>query len=132
MKRARRLNNELKRLEQLLLQMADLVDAQLADAINALLERDTELAEAVANRDRTVDQLELDVDRQCERLLALHAPVATDLRALITSAKINADLERIGDHCRNLARNTPHLPSTLDLVTLTSIPEMAGSGTIVW
>jgi phosphate transport system protein len=121
----RRLNDELQSLRHLLLDMTDLVDAQLADALNALLEHDVELAEVVADRDRQVDALELEIDRQCERLLALHAPVAADLRTIITAVKVNTDLERIGDHCRNLARNTPHVSDASGLLGHTAIPEMA-------
>lgn len=121
----RRLNDELQALRRLLLTMTDLVDAQLADALNALLEHDVTLAETVVRRDRDVDALELQVDRQCERILALHAPVAADLRTLITAVKVNTDLERIGDHCRNMARNTPHVPAPFDLFEHTAIPEMA-------
>jgi phosphate transport system protein len=125
MSNAHRLEDELQLLRRLLLEMTDLVDAQLADALNALLEHDETLAETVADRDRQVDALELEIDRQCERILALHAPVAADLRMLITAVKVNTDLERIGDHCRNLARNTPHVPDTSDLFEHTAIPEMA-------
>ncbi|NBB73337.1 MAG: phosphate signaling complex protein PhoU [Bacteroidetes bacterium] len=121
----RRLNDELQSLRHLLLDMTDRVDAQLADALNALLEHDVELAEVVADRDRQVDALELEIDRQCERLLALHAPVAADLRTIITAVKVNTDLERIGDHCRNLARNTPHVSDASGLLGHTAIPEMA-------
>jgi phosphate transport system protein len=121
----RRLNDELRSLHRLLLAMSDVVDAQLADALNALVDHDGELAEAVAERDREVDAFELEIDRQCERLLALHAPVAADLRALIMAVKINTDLERIGDHCRNLARHTHHLPDAPGLMTSTTIPHMA-------
>lgn len=125
MSNVRRLNHELQTLRQMLLAMTDVVDAQLADALNALLEHDAALADAVADRDREVDALELEVDRQCERLLALHAPVAADLRSLIMAVKINTDLERIGDHCRNLARHTHHLPEAPHVLERTTIPAMA-------
>lgn len=121
----RRLEDELQSLRRMLLDMTDLVDAQLSDALNALLEHDVELAQTVAECDQEVDALELEIDRQCERLLALHAPVAADLRTLITAVKVNTDLERIGDHCRNLARNTPHVSDASGLLGHTAIPEMA-------
>lgn len=105
--------------------MSDVVDAQLADALNALVEQDEDLADAVIERDREVDAFELEVDRHCERLLALHAPVAADLRSLIVAVKINTDLERIGDHCRNLARHTHHVPDAPGLMNQTTIPHMA-------
>jgi phosphate transport system protein len=119
------LDHELRSLKGLLINMADLVDEQFADAMNALISSDPSLTDRVVARDREVDALELKVDRQCERLLALHTPVAVDLRMLIMAIKINTDLERIGDHCKNLARNAHHLTAFPDLLSRTHIPEMA-------
>lgn len=120
-----RLDFALATLRSLLIEMSNLVDEQFADAMNALMQGDTDLAEQVIARDDAVDQLELKIDEQCERILALHAPVAADLRMLITAVKINTDLERIGDHCRNLSRNTWYLRDLPDLITRTNIPRMA-------
>jgi phosphate transport system protein len=119
------LDQELSSLHGLIGEMASLVDEQFADAMNALLSEDAQLADEVVARDDVIDQLEMKIDDQCERILALHAPVATDLRMLIMAVKINTDFERIGDHCRNLARNTPSLIDGPDLLTETHIPEMA-------
>jgi phosphate transport system protein len=82
-------------------------------------------AEAVRRRDDEVDAMELKVDRQCERLLALHTPVAVDLRLIITAVKINTDLERIGDHAKNLAKNAQYLAGCSGLIRGTHIQEMA-------
>ena len=119
------LDQELALLRGLIAEMANHVDAQFADAMNALLQGDTELAEQVVAGDDAVDALELRIDEQCERILALHAPVAVDLRMLIMAVKINTDLERIGDHCRNLSRNARHLAETTGLLTETRLPKMA-------
>ncbi len=120
------LDQELALLRGLIAEMANRVDAQFADAMNALLQADTELAEQVVAGDDAVDALELRIDRQCERILALHAPVAVDLRMLIMAVKINTDLERIGDHCRNLSRNARHLPRPPSgLLDQTRLPKMA-------
>lgn len=116
-----RLARELAELRGRLLDMATIVAEQFTDAVDALLDRDLERAEAVVARDREVDAIELEVDKYCERILARHQPVATDLRTLLTVEKINTDLERIGDHCRNLARNTEHVteaPGVLDSIKL--------------
>jgi len=64
--------------------------------MNALLQGDVDLAEEVVAGDDAVDALELRIDEQCERILALHSPVAVDLRMLIMAVKINTDFERIG------------------------------------
>jgi phosphate transport system protein len=119
------LDRELRALRGLIVDMAGRVDEQFADAMNALLQGDRDLAEEVIARDDTVDQLEVQIDQQCERILALHAPVAADLRTLITAVKINTDLERIGDHCRNLCHNTEFLLDARDLLVRTNIPRMS-------
>ena len=125
MKTHRPLDEELQALWDLLIEMSNLVDEQLADAINALSTCDLDLAHRVTERDDEVDALEIAVDRQCERIMALHTPVAVDLRLLITAVKVNTDLERIGDHAKNLAKNTTYIAGCSDLLEETHIPEMA-------
>lgn len=125
MKTHRPLDDELQTLWDLLVQMSNLVDEQLADAIDALSACDLALARKVTERDDEVDALELKVDHQCERILALHTPVAVDLRLLITAVKVNTDLERIGDQAKNLAKNTPFIAESADLLEQTRIAEMA-------
>lgn len=119
------LDQELASLRGLIADMANRVDEQFANAMNALLQGDTELAEQVVKGDDMVDALELRIDEQCERILALHSPVAIDLRMLIMAVKINTDLERIGDHCRNLSRNAKYLAKAPDLLAQTRLPKMA-------
>jgi phosphate transport system protein len=119
------LDQELALLRGLIAEMANHVDEQFADAMNALLQADTDLAEQVVDGDDAIDALELRIDEQCERIMALHAPVAVDLRMLIMAVKINTDFERIGDHCRNLSRNARHLVDAPGLLAETRIPKMA-------
>jgi phosphate transport system protein len=121
----RHLDDELQVLRALLVEMSNLVDEQLASAIDAVSTCDVAQAEAVRRRDDEVDAMELKVDRQCERLLALHTPVAVDLRLIITAVKINTDLERIGDHAKNLAKNAQYLAGCSGLIRGTHIQEMA-------
>ena len=121
----RPLDAELQTLWDLLTEMSNLVDEQLADAINALSSCNLDLARRVTERDDEVDALELKVDHQCERIMALHTPVAVDLRLLITAVKINTDLERIGDHAKNLAKNTSFVAGCSGLMAQTRISEMA-------
>lgn len=123
-----RLTREIAELRSRLLDMATIVAEQFTDAVEALLDHDIERAEQVMARDREVDALELEVDHYCERILARHQPVATDLRTLLTVEKINTDLERIGDHCRNLARNTEYVteaPGVLDSIQLREMASTA-------
>jgi len=119
------LDQELASLRGLIADMANRVDEQFADAMNALLQGDVELAEQVVAGDDVIDALELRIDEQCERILALHSPVAVDLRMLIMAVKINTDFERIGDHCRNLSRNARHLADAPGPLTDTRLPKMA-------
>lgn len=123
-----RLTREIAELRSRLLDMATIVAEQFTDAVEALMDHDIDRAEQVMARDREVDALELEVDRYCERILARHQPVATDLRTLLTVEKINTDLERIGDHCRNLARNTEYVteaPGVLDSIQLREMASTA-------
>ncbi len=123
-----RLTRELAELRSRLLDMATIVAEQFTDAVDALLDHDVERAERVVERDREVDALELEVDEYCERILARHQPVATDLRTLLTVEKINTDLERIGDHCRNVARNTEYVtevPGVLDILKMREMSQTA-------
>lgn len=121
----RHLDEELTDLRTLLIQMSEVVDEQVAGAIDAVANCDVELARKVRNRDDEVDAFELKVDHQCERILALFTPVAVDLRLIISAVKVNTDLERIGDHAKNLAKNTQHLHSAAHLIEKTQIREMA-------
>jgi len=123
-----RLAREIAELRSRLLDMATIVAEQFTDAVEALLDRDMDKAERVVARDEEVDALELEVDERCEHILARHQPVAIDLRTLLTAEKINTDLERIGDHCRNLARNTKHVteaPGVLEILKLRGMTQTA-------
>jgi phosphate transport system protein len=119
------LDQELVSLRGLIADMANRVDEQFANAMNALLQGDVDLAEEVVAGDDAIDALELRIDEQCERILALHSPVAGDLRMLIMAVKINTDFERIGDHCRNLSRNAKYLTDAPGLLADTRLPKMA-------
>ncbi|MEX1055531.1 MAG: phosphate signaling complex protein PhoU [Rhodothermales bacterium] len=121
----RHLDEELMTLRTMLFEMSDLVDEQVAGAIDAVANCDVELARRVRERDDEVDAYELKIDHQCERILALYTPVAVDLRLIISAVKVNTDLERIGDHAKNLAKNTQALESCADLIQETRIREMA-------
>lgn len=121
----RHLDDELRTLRDLLVEMSDLVDEQLAGAIDAVSTCNVEQAEAIRRRDDEVDAMELKIDHQCERILALHTPVAVDLRLIITAVKVNTDLERIGDHAKNMAKSTQRLANCSDLIARTRIQEMA-------
>ena len=98
------LQREIERLKRQLLSLCALAEEQVQSAVQALLERDTEMARRVEERDIELDHREVDVEEECLKTLALHQPVAADLRLLVAALKINSDLERIGDLAVNIAR----------------------------
>jgi phosphate transport system protein len=98
------LQKDIARLKKDLLSLCSLVESQVEKAVRAFLERDELLAREVINRDAEIDDREIDVEEECLKTLALHQPVAIDLRMTIAILKINSDLERIGDLAVNIAR----------------------------
>ena len=98
------LQREIEKLKKDLLLICSIVEEQVEMAIRALLDRDTVLAQKVVSGDADVDRREIEVEEECLKTLALHQPVANDLRMLIAALKINNDLERIGDLAVNIAR----------------------------
>ncbi len=98
------LEPELQALKENLLEMMDLVISQLAKCRKALVKSDPESAQEVLATEKRVNALELTIDKDCENILALYNPVATDLRFVLASLKIGNDLERIGDNANALAK----------------------------
>jgi len=97
------LQREIERLKKNLLALCALVEEQVQMAVRALLERDPELARRVEHRDLEIDHREVEVEEECLKALALHQPVASDLRLIVSAMKMNSDLERIGDLAVNIA-----------------------------
>jgi phosphate transport system protein len=100
---------EIELLKRKVLHLAATVEENLRQAMKAVTERDRDLARAVVERDVLIDQMEVELEEDCLKILALHQPVAIDLRFLIAAMKINNDLERIGDLAVNIAQITPAL-----------------------
>jgi phosphate transport system protein len=98
------LQREIDKLKKRVLSLCSLVEGQVEKALHAVLYLDDELAEEVERRDAEIDQREIEVEEECLKTLALHQPVAVDLRLIIAALKINNDLERIGDMAVNIAR----------------------------
>src|SRR5438270_7698708 len=120
---------ELEELRSKLLTLGGKVEAEIAQSMRALSERDSKLAEQVVGSDREVNLLELEVDESCRRLLALRQPAASDLRFITTALKIVVDLERIGDLAVNIAERAidlnqaPQRQSYLDLTMRADLPQ---------
>lgn len=96
---------ELEALKTNLIKMSSLTEKAIAGSIRAFLERDNDTARRVIAEDALVNTLEVEIDEMVVRILALHQPVATDLRLILAALKINNDLERIGDHAVNIAES---------------------------
>ncbi len=97
-------HEELERINDQLVEMTRLVGSAISRASTALLDADLTLAESVIVADNVVDRLRDELDRQAMDLLARQQPVATDLRVIVTALKMSADLERMGDLARHVAR----------------------------
>ena len=98
------LQREIDRLKKQVLSLCAMVEGQVEKALRAVLDRDDALAQEVEQRDIEIDHREIEVEEECLKTLALHQPVAIDLRLIIATLKINNDLERIGDMAVNIAR----------------------------
>ncbi|MEJ8801125.1 phosphate signaling complex protein PhoU [Pontibacter sp. H249] len=94
---------ELDRLKVKLMEMWDLVEYQLQSGREAMISADTELARKVLKLGKKVNNFDVKIDRMCENLLALYTPVAVDLRLVLATLKINANLERIGDTAEGIS-----------------------------
>jgi phosphate transport system protein len=106
---AKHLQRDLDDLQRDLISLAGLAEAAVFKAIRALQERNVHLAREVIAGDRQIDQEENHLDEECLKLLALHQPVAGDLRRIIAAMMINIDLERIGDLAEEIAERAIHL-----------------------
>ena len=118
-------DEELNLLNDTIARMGGLVEAQLADSIQALTKRDTGLAARVVSQDKRIDDLEHDIDSLSVRLLALRQPMAEDLRLVVVAPKVSADLERIGDYAKNVAKRTGALAGNVPLEPIHTIRRMS-------
>jgi phosphate transport system protein len=106
---AKHLQRDLDRLQRDLLALATLVEEAVSKSIRALIERDVRLAEEVISGDNAIDREENQVNEDCLKLLALHQPVAADLRRITAAMMICTDLERMGDLAEDIADRAIHL-----------------------
>lgn len=97
------LHRDLHRLRQLLLAIGKRVEHAVANATEALLQRDAELASSVVDAEAEIDSAEVHLEEECLKILALHSPVAGDLRFVITALKVDGELERMGDAAESIA-----------------------------
>ncbi|HKK93961.1 MAG TPA: phosphate signaling complex protein PhoU [Longimicrobiales bacterium] len=121
----RHFHDELDRLQERLMTMAHKAEAMVEMAVTAVENKDRSIARIVRERDEEVDDLEVEIDEQVTGLLALHQPMASDLRQVISALKVANDLERVGDHAVNVARAAKRLSKAPPLPEIVEVGEMA-------
>lgn len=116
---------ELDDLQNKLLRMGGLVETSIHSSVRTLVERDDHLLAGVWDSEREINRLDIEIDECATRLLALHQPVARDLRFLTAVIKINSDLERMGDLAVNIAQRSISLLGRAPVAPLIDIPHMS-------
>jgi len=118
-------DDELKDLRERVLKLGCMVENAIRDSVKALVERDSDLAMEVIKRDHLINALDVGIDEECVRLIALRQPLARDLRLITTTMKITTDLERMGDMAVNIAERAIELNDEPQLKPFVNIPKMA-------
>jgi phosphate transport system protein len=118
-------DDELRNLKEKILKMGLLVEAAIRDSIKALVERDSDLAREVIKKDHQINALDVEIDEECIRLIALRQPKAGDLRFITTAMKITTDLERMGDLAEDICERAIELNEEPPLKPYIDIPRMA-------
>lgn len=118
-------DEDIERLRALISQMGGLAEHAIEEAMRCLVQRDLEGAARVVEEDKKLDALEIETERRAVQLIALRAPMASDLRDVIAALKISGVVERIGDYAKNIAKRVPLLESAGKIEPLSLLPEMA-------
>ena len=105
----RHIERQVELLKEKILRLGTLVEEAISKSITALINRDTHLAQRVMASDEEIDRMEVEVEEECLKMLALYQPVAADLRFVVAALKINNDLERMGDLAKNIAKRVSQL-----------------------
>jgi phosphate transport system protein len=122
---ARHLKEELAQLRARLLQMGGLAEERVQSAIRALVDADERALEQVVTGDEPLNQLQVEIDNRAFTVLALHQPLAVDLRVIVAGVKINSDLERVGDLAVNIAEAALRYVALPPVKPLIDLPRMA-------
>lgn len=120
----RHFQEDLDALKERLLAMGGLAEERVRESVRALMDRDQAAIEAVLTGDEPINALHIEVDDRCFKLLALHQPMAADLRAIVAAVKINTDLERVGDLAVNIAEAGKRYLRHAPVKPLIDIPRM--------
>ncbi|TDT51238.1 phosphate signaling complex protein PhoU [Fonticella tunisiensis] len=117
--------HQIEEIKRKVLRMGSMVENIINIAVTALKEQNAEMAKKVYIEDDEIDAMELEIEEQCMRLLALQQPIAKDLRTITTALKIITDLERMGDHAVNIAKIVIEIGKEPLIKPLVDIPKMA-------
>jgi phosphate transport system protein len=120
-----RFDEELMHLKEMVLKMGALVETSIKDSVKSLVERNDELAKGVIEMDHQINAIDVQIDEDCIRLIALMQPKAGDLRFITTAMKIATDLERMGDNAVNIAERALELNKEPILKPYIDIPHMS-------
>ena len=121
----RHFQEELEQLKTRLLEMGGLAEDRVRASVQSLVSRDPSGVERILAGDGPINQLHIEIDSRCFTMLALHQPMAVDLRAIVAGVKINTDLERVGDLAVNIAEATLRYIRHPPVKELIDIPRMA-------
>lgn len=116
--------NQLAMLKETILKMGAMIEEMLAGAHKVLTSRDSKLADELIKKDHEVDRLEVTIDRCCIEILALRQPAGSDLRFIILGLKISTDLERIGDHAKNICQQVNDIRLMPQIKPYVDLPKM--------
>jgi phosphate transport system protein len=116
---------QLEMLKERLLVMGGLAEERVRAVVEALVDREVDVVDQVQMGDEPINKLHIEIDNRCFKLLALHQPMATDLRAIVAGVKINTDLERVGDLAVNIAEAVRRYLLHPPVKQLIDIPRMA-------
>lgn len=119
------MDHEMSIITDQLLDMTNLIDQTIRNAIKSLEEKDSDLARQIIDKDQEIDDLEDEIKDKCLKFLATQQPLASDLRYMISIMQMVRDLERIGDHCEDIAKYTLRFENEAYMKELIDIPRMA-------
>ncbi|QZP07237.1 phosphate signaling complex protein PhoU [Caenibius sp. WL] len=117
-------DEDITRIRGLIAEMGGLAEVAVQEAMDALINSDEALANAVVARDKKIDALEVEVDKLAVRIIALRAPMADDLREVVAALKISGVVERIGDYAKNIAKRVDRIERRKMFEPLTLLPAM--------
>jgi phosphate transport system protein len=118
-------DEDLNQLRHLIIEMGGHAERSIREAMRCLVDRDLDGAAAVVDADKILDAMELETENRAIEIIALRAPMATDLRDVVAALKISSVVERIGDYGKNIAKRVPFLEDVGDIEPMSVLTEMA-------